>query len=385
MRITRRALLGSLALPAAAAAQPLISEGAPRPASGFRLATLSDGFQNPWSLAFLPDGAMLVTERAGRLRLVRDGQLDPRPIEGLPAIHVGGQAGLFEVTPHPGFARNRLLYLTHAQGTAQANRTRLIRAELDGHALRDVRPIFETDIAKPANSHFGGRLLFLPDGTLLLTIGDGGNPPNSLDGRLIRENAQDRSNHIGTVVRLNADGSVPLDNPFVNTQGVKPEIFSWGHRNPQGLAWDPIRNAIWSTEHGSFGGDELNRLEPGRNYGWPAVSHSVEYRGGAQIGSGRAAAGMTDPVMVWMTTAAPSGLALYNGTRFPAWRGDLFAGALRGNDVRRIRLDAAGRALGEESIEVGARVREVREGPDGYLYLLTDQAAGARLIRIEPA
>jgi glucose/arabinose dehydrogenase len=385
MRIMRRALLGSLALPAIATAQPLLSEGAPRVATGFRLSTLAEGFANPWSLAFLPDGTALVTERPGRLRRLRDGQLDPRPIEGLPPIHVGGQAGLFEVTPHPGFARNGLVYLTYAHGTAQANRTRLARAVLDGHALRELQPIFETDPAKPGNAHFGGRLLFLPDGTLLVSIGDGGNPPNSLDGRLIRENAQDLGNHLGKVIRLNPDGSVPPDNPFVNAPGRKPEIFSWGHRNIQGLAWDPFRNAIWSTEHGSSGGDELNRLEPGRNYGWPAVSHSVEYRGGAQIGSGRAAPGMADPVLVWMTTAAPSGLALYTGARFPDWRGDLFAGALRGNDVRRIRLDAAGRALGEESIPVGARVREVRQGPDGYLYLLTDQPAGARLMRIEPA
>lgn len=384
--LTRRALLGAaLAAPAAAIARPVLHEGTPAAATGYRLVTLAEGFQHPWSLGFLPDGTMLVTERPGRLRLLRDGQLDPRPIEGLPPIHVGGQAGLFEVMPHPGFAQNRLIYLAYAHGTQQANHLRLARAVLDGHALRDLRAIFETDIAKPGNAHFGGRLLFLPDGTLLVAIGDGGNPPNSLDGRLIRENAQDRANLLGKVVRLNPDGTVPPDNPFVNQPGIRPEIFTWGHRNIQGLAWDPIRNAIWATEHGSAAGDELNRLVAGRNYGWPAVSHSTEYRGGAQIGSGRSAPGMEDPVLVWMTTAAPSGLALYGGTRFPGWRGDLFAGALRGNDVRRIRLDAAGQVLGEESIAIGARVREVREGPDGALYVLTDQPSGARLIRIEPA
>lgn len=385
MPFARRALLATLLAPAIARAGTVLSEGAPPPASGYRLAVLAEGLAHPWSLAFLPDGAMLVTERPGRLRLLRDGALDPRPIEGLPPIHAGGQAGLFEVAPHPGFARNRLVYLTYAHGTQQANRTRLARAVLEGHALRDLRPIFETDPAKPGNAHFGGRLLFLPDGTLLLAIGDGGNPPTSLDGRLIRENAQDLRNHLGKVVRLNADGSVPADNPFRDRPGVRPEIFTSGHRNIQGLAWDPIRNAIWATEHGSAAGDELNRLEAGRNYGWPAVSHSREYRSGAQIGSGRSAPGMTDPVLAWMTTAAPSGLAVCTGGRHPGWRGDLFAGALRGGDVRRLRLDAAGRVLGEESIRIGARVREVREGPDGLLHVLTDEPAGARLIRIEPA
>jgi aldose sugar dehydrogenase len=386
MPATRRILLGAaLAMPIAARAEPRLSEGSPPQASGFRLATVVEGLQNPWSIAFLPDGSMLVTERPGRLRLVRDGQLDPRPIEGVPDVHAQGQGGLFEVMAHPGFARNRFIYLTYAHGDSRANRTRLARGVLEGNALRDVRPIFEVDRAKPGNAHFGGRLLFLPDGTLLLTVGDGGNPPNSLDGRLIRENAQDRSNHIGKIIRLNADGSVPNDNPFVNQPGVKPEIHSYGHRNPQGLAWDATRSVVWSTEHGSSGGDELNRVEAGRNYGWPAVSHSVEYRGGAQIGSGRAAPGFVDPTLVWMTTAAPSGLAVYTGDRFPAWRGDLFAGTLRGNDVRRIRLDAGGRVLGEESLRIGARVREVRQGPDGLLYLATDEAQGARVLRIEPA
>ncbi len=384
MHLTRRALLGTL-ISGAAAAEPVLSQGPVPPATGFRLATLAEGFANPWSLAFLADGSLLVTERPGRLRIIRDGRLDPRPIAGTPEVHVQGQGGLFEVTPHPGFAWNRVLYLTYAQGDARANQTRLARAVLDGTTLRDLQPIFETGLAKQGNAHFGGRLLFLPDGTLLMTIGDGGNPPNRLDGRLIRENAQDRATLLGKIIRLTAEGTVPADNPFVNQPGIRPEIFSWGHRNPQGLAWDPVRNAIWSTEHGSSGGDELNRLAPGQNYGWPAVSHSVEYSNGQQIGSGRTAPGMVDPVLAWMTTAAPSGLAVCTSDRIPGWRGDLFAGALRGSDVRRIRLDPAGRVLGEESIRIGARVRDVRQGPDGLLHVLTDEPSGARLIRIEPA
>jgi glucose/arabinose dehydrogenase len=371
-------------MPGAAASQPVLSEAAPPPVAGIRLVTVAEGLERPWGLAFLPDGAMLVTERPGRLRLVRDGQVDPRPIAGLPPVHAMGQGGLLDVVLHPGFAQNRLVYLTYAHGDSQANRTRLARGVLDGHALRDLQVLFEVNRDKPTSAHFGSRILFLPDGTLLLTIGDGGNPPNMLDGRFIRENAQDRSNHIGKTLRLNADGTVPRDNPFVGQAGMRPEIWTWGNRNSQGIAWDPIRNTVWANEHGSQAGDEVNRIERGRNYGWPAVSYSVEYRGGAQIGDGRSAPGMTDPVLVWMTTSAPSGLAVYGGDRFPGWRGDLFSGGLRSQDVRRIRLDAAGRVVGEERIPVGRRVRDVREGPDGYLYLLTDDAAGARIIRVEP-
>jgi glucose/arabinose dehydrogenase len=387
MRAIHMALLAaSLVLPGMGLAQTVLSDQPPPVAAGTRNVVVADGLAHPWGLAFLPDGSLLVTERPGRLRLVRDGQIDPRPIEGVPPVHAMGQGGLLDVVLHPDFARNRLVYLSYAHGDQQANRTRLARAVLDtqGHALRDLQVIFENNREKATGAHFGSRILFLPDGTLLLTIGDGGNPPNMLDGRLIRENAQDRSNHLGKIVRLNADGSVPADNPFVGQAGMRPEIWSWGNRNPQGLAWDPIRNTVWSTEHGSQAGDELNRIERGRNYGWPVVSHSVEYRGGAQIGGGRSAPGMTDPVLAWMVTAAPSGLAVYTGDRFPAWRGDLFAGALRGMDVRRIRLDPAGRVLGEESIRIGRRVRDVRQGPDGFLYVLTDEPAGARIIRIEP-
>jgi glucose/arabinose dehydrogenase len=385
----KRSLFAALAaglLSGAALAEPLVSKDPPPAATGVRLAVVAEGLSNPWGLAFLPDGGMLVTERRGQLRLVRDGQIDPRPIAGVPTVHAMGQGGLLDIALHPDFARNRLVYLSHAEGTAQANRTRLVRATYDAeaHALRDPRTVFEVARDKPGNAHFGSRILFLPDGTLLLSIGDGGNPPNALDGRLIRENAQDRSSHLGKVLRLAADGSVPPDNPFLGQPGIRPEIFTWGHRNNQGLAWDPIRNTIWANEHGSMAGDEVNRLERGRNYGWPAVSYSVEYRGGAQIGSGRSAPGMADPAVVWLTTTAPSGLVVYTGDRFPSWRGDLFSGGLRSMDVRRIRLDQAGQVVGEERIPVGRRVRDVRQGPDGALYLLTDEPAGARIIRVEP-
>jgi glucose/arabinose dehydrogenase len=385
MRAMRGVLLcAGLLLGSAAQAQPVLSEARPPEVSGVRLVTVAEGLERPWGIAFLPDGSILVTERPGRLRIIRDGVLDPKPIAGVPEVHAQGQGGLLDVALHPDFARNRMIYLSYAHGTAQANRTRLASAVLDGTTLRDLRVLFEVNREKPANAHFGSRILFLPDGTLLLTIGDGGNPPNTLDGRLIRENAQDLSNHLGKILRLNADGSVPADNPYAGRADARAEIWTVGNRNSQGIAWDPIRNTVWANEHGSSGGDELNRIERGRNYGWPVASHSLEYRGGAQIGVGRSAPGTTDPVLVWMTTSAPSGLAVYTGERFPAWRGDLFSGGLRGQDVRRIRLDPAGRVLGEEAIPVGRRVRDVRQGSDGLLYLLTDEPSGARIIRVEP-
>jgi glucose/arabinose dehydrogenase len=390
MRVIGALLLaGSLGLAASwvspAVAQPVLSEARPTAAAGIRLATVAQGLDRPWALAFLPDGGILVTERAGRLRLVRDGALDQRPIAGVPEVHAQGQGGLLDIALHPDFARNRTIFLSYAHGTAQANRTRIARAVYDAeaHALRDLRVIFEVNREKQSNQHFGSRLLVLPDGTLLATIGDGGNPPASLDGRFIRENAQDLSNHIGSVVRIAEDGGVPPGNPFIGRADARPEIWSYGHRNAQGIAWDPIRRIIWSNEHGSRFGDELNRLEPGRNYGWPAVSYSVEYRGGAQIGAGRRAPGMVDPVLAWLSAHAPSGLAVYTGDRFPAWRGDLFSGGLQSRDVRRIRLDAEGRVVGEETIEVGRRIRDVRQGPDGFLYLLTDENPGL-ILRVEP-
>jgi glucose/arabinose dehydrogenase len=368
-----------------ASAQPVLSEARPAAIQGLQLVAVAKGLDRPWALAFLPDGGMLVTERPGRLRLVRDGALDPRPVGGVPDVHAQGQGGLLDIALHPDFARNRTLFMTYAHGTAQANRTRIARAVFDAeaHALRDLRVIFEVNRDKPGNQHFGSRLLVLPDGTLLATIGDGGNPPTSLDGRLIRENAQDLSNHIGSVVRIAEDGGIPRDNPFIGRADARPEIWSYGHRNAQGLAWDPIRRIVWSNEHGSRFGDELNRLEPGRNLGWPVASHSAEYRGGAQVGAGRSLPGMVDPVLAWLSAHAPSGLAVYTGDRFPAWRGDLFSGGLQSRDVRRIRLDPQGRVVGEEAIEVGRRIRDVRQGPDGFLYLLTDENPGL-ILRVEP-
>lgn len=350
-------------------------------AQGFRQTTLIEGLERPWSMAWLPDGAMLITEKAGQLRIVRNGKLDPTPIAGVPEVLSDGQAGLMDVSLHPRFAENRLIYLTYSHGTIDANRTRLARATFDGKALRDLRVIFEVSQTKSGGQHFGSRIVWLPDGTMLLAIGDGGNPPVQLEGDLIRKQAQNLRSRLGKIVRLNDDGSVPRDNPFAG-KNADPAIWSYGHRNIQGLAFDPTTRRVWATEHGSQGGDELNLAQAGQNYGWPLVTHSKEYSGG-EISQERSRPGLIDPKTVWTPAIAPSGLAFYSSDRVPAWTGNLFAGGLVSQDVRRIQLDAAGNVQSQQEIEIGQRVRDVRQGPDGLLYVLTDDANG-RLIRLEP-
>ncbi len=286
-----------------------------------------------------------------------------------------------DIALHPKFAQNRWIYLTYAHGTPDANRTRLARARFDGKALQDVEVIFEVNQSKSGTQHFGSRLLWLPDGTLLLAIGDGGNPPVALDGQLIRQQAQNRRSRLGKVVRLKDDGSIPPDNPFVGQADTDPAIWSYGHRNIQGLAFDPIAQRIWSTEHGSRGGDELNLLQAGKNFGWPLVTHSREYFG-PEITLERSRPGMVDPKVVWTPALAPSGLVVYTGDRVPAWRGNLFAGGLASQRVQRIVVDAQGAVVSQQEIPIGARVRDVRQGPDGWVYLLTDEADG-KLMRLE--
>jgi glucose/arabinose dehydrogenase len=333
-------------------------------------------------MAWLPDGTMLVTEKAGRLRLVRNGVLEPTPITGVPGVMSSGQGGLMDVSLHPKFAENRFIYLTYSHGTDSANRTRLARATFDGKTLQNLRVIFEVSQVKSGGQHFGSRILWLPDGTMLVAIGDGGNPPVQLDGDLIRKQAQNLRSRLGKIVRLNDDGSVPRNNPMATNAKSDPTVWSYGHRNIQGLAFDPATKRVWATEHGARGGDELNLAEAGKNYGWPLATHSQEYFGG-EISSERSRPGMVDPKVVWTPATAPSGLAFYNGDRFPRWQGNLFAGGLVSQDVRRIDLDAAGTVRGQEVIRIGQRVRDVRQGPDGLLYILTDESDG-RLIRLEP-
>lgn len=348
----------------------------------FQNALVLEGLEHPWGMTWLPDGSMLVTERPGRLRIAREGVLDPTPIPGVPDVFAENQGGLLDIVRHPRFDENRLVYFTYAHGTTSANRTRIARATFDGTALRDWQVIFEVSQAKPRGQHFGSRLAWLPDGTLLASIGDGGNPPIELDGQFIRQQAQNLGSHLGKVIRLNDDGTIPADNPFVADANAESEVWSYGHRNIQGLTVDSTTNRVWATEHGARGGDEVNLIVGGENYGWPLATHSREYSGGL-ISPEQSLPGMIDPKVIWTPSIAPSGLAVYTGDRFPEWQGDLFAGGLVSQDIRHIELDAAGNVVGETSISIGQRVRDVQQGPDGLLYVLTDEPNG-QLIRLEP-
>ncbi|WP_035990283.1 PQQ-dependent sugar dehydrogenase [Leptolyngbya sp. KIOST-1] len=368
--------------------QPTVAQPAPETAQvpvvdSVEPVTLLEGLEHPWAMAWLPDGDLLITERPGRLRRVSNGELDPTPIAGVPDVLTVGQGGLLDIALHPQFEDNRWVYFTYAAGTQQANRTQVARARLEGNTLTDWEVIFAVNQDKSGGQHFGSRLLWLPDGTLLVAIGDGGNPPLEVAGDLARNQAQDPQNHLGAVVRLNDDGSVPADNPLLNRSDADPLTWSYGHRNIQGLALDPETGEIWSTEHGARGGDELNLLEPGANFGWPVVTFSEEYSGGP-ISDQTSRPDMVDPVTYWTPATAPSGLAVYRGDRYPQWQGHLFAGGLVSQDVRRLEVDASGSLVNETPISIGQRVRDVRQGPDGFLYVLTD-AANGQLIRLEPS
>lgn len=344
---------------------------------------LAPGLEHPWSLAFLPNGDMLVTERPGRLRLVRGGQLVQQPIEGVPQVLAVNQGGLMDVEIHPDFGQNQFVYFTYSSGTPEANRTVLARGRLDGMQLRDVQELFRADPDKPGDEHFGSVLLWLPDGTLLMSVGDGGNPPLQVGGTLARENGQRLDRHLGKILRLDANGKPPRDNPFVGREGVRPEIYSYGHRNIQGLARERRSGRVWATEHGPFGGDEVNLITPGGNYGWPRASTGLDYTTKERVTPNDSLPSMIDPKFTWSPSKAPSGLAFYTGDRFGAWRGDLFSGGLVTQAVHRLKLDGEN-VTGEEKLAIGRRVREVVQGPDGLLYVLTDHDDG-ELLRIEPA
>jgi aldose sugar dehydrogenase len=357
----------------------VLSAVAQTSSSNIKKTVVARGLEHPWSMAWLPDGAILITERPGRLRILRNGILDPKPIAEFKEALVAGQAGLMEVSLHPQFSTNRLIYFTYSAGTTQANRTVLMRAKFDGKTLSNRRVIFEVSPIKSGTQHFGSRLTWLPDGTLLMAIGDGGNPPLQLQGDLIRKQAQNLKSYLGKIVRLNDDGSIPK-NPFGNA--ANPAIWTYGHRNIQGLTIDSARNRVWSTEHGSKGGDELNLIEGGKNYGWPLVTFSKEYTGG-EISKETTRAGLTDPKLQWTPSIAPSGLVVYRNSKFPNWQGNIFAGGLVSQNVVRITVDNQGKVLNQQPIEIGQRVRDVRQGKDGFLYVLTDEDNG-ELIRLEP-
>lgn len=364
---------------------PVIPTGKVPRATGWEVVTVLDQLAYPWSLAWLSSGEALITEKAGRIRVIRNGALTPAPLAGLTEFFAGERVTLMDVSLHPRFAENRWIYFTYGAGTHDANSTRIGRGRLseDLATLTDLTVIHTVSPLKPSFLHFGSRLLWLPDGTLLLALGDGGNPPVRLNGELMREQAQKLDSQIGKILRLWDDGTVPTDNPFLGRTGVDPFIWTYGHRNIQGLARDPASGRIWANEHGSRGGDELNLLAPGGNYGWPRATYSIEYTFGT-ISRATSLPGMVDPLVVWTPAQAPSGLLFYTGDKFPQWRGDLFSGALKRKEVRRIDLDDGGRVIGQQSIPIGDRVRDVRQGPDGFIYVLTDQENG-RLLRLQPA
>ena len=341
----------------------------------FRVVTLTQGLQHPWSLAFLPDGRLLITERAGRLRIVqKDFTLDPKPISGLPKIIAGGQGGLFDVVLHPQYSQNGWIYFAYSEAGKGGWGTALARGKLVGHQMTDVQVLFSMEPKTRSNQHFGGRIVFDEAGYMYLTLGD--------RGEMAR--AQLLGDHAGSIIRLHDDGRVPKDNPFVNTAEAKPEKFTLGNRNVQGVAIHPKTGEVWTHEHGPQGGDEINIIKPARNYGWPIITHGVNYGTGTKIGEGTAKAGLEQPLYVWVPSIAPSGMAFYKGNAFTNWNNNLFIGALRAETLVRIEL-SGDKVVHEERLLKGSigRIRDVRLGPDQFIYLLTDERAGG-LYRLEP-
>jgi glucose/arabinose dehydrogenase len=340
----------------------------------FRLTTIAQGLEHPWGMAFLPGGGILVTERPGRLRLIEQGRLVAEPIAGLPAIDAEGQGGLLDLALHPRYAENGWLYLAFSARGAGGLGTEVVRGRLQGMRLTAIEPLFKVAKKSRGGRHFGSRLLFDNAGYLYITLGERG------DG----ERAQRLDDHAGSLIRLHDDGRIPHDNPFVGKVGARPEIFSYGHRNPQGLALHPQTGEVWSHEHGPQGGDEINIIRPGHNYGWPVITYGVNYGWGTKIGEGTHKEGMAQPHHYWVPSIAPSGMTFYNGDKFPHWRGNLFVGALKSQLLVRLELEGE-RVVREERLLTGevGRIRDVRQGPDGYLYLLTDEQKG-KLLRLEP-
>jgi len=356
-----------------------------------RVTVVAKGLDHPWGMAFLPEGGMLVTERPGRLRVIRNGSLDPAPIAGTPAVRAALLGGLLDIALHPKFSENRLLYLAYSKpGADEPARatTAVARARWDGGpALADVTDIFVADAYHggrgaprgccgqgPADGSYGSRLAFDRNGFLYVTLGD----------RNYGEKSQDPASHIGKIVRLRDDGSVPPDNPFVGKEGYKPEIFSLGHRNPLGLTVHPVTGELWSTEFGPRGGDELNRIQAGKNYGWIVVTEGTHYNGVAAEKGKNNAPGMEDPVLFWVPSINPGNLIFYEGDKFPGWKGNMLMAAMS-RSVVRAAFDADGKPVSQERMltELKQRFRDIRLGPDGFIYLLTDETAGA-VLRIEP-
>lgn len=339
-----------------------------------RLVPFASGLQSPWSIAFLPDGRLLVTERDGRLRAIDAAGRVGSPISGVPEVAARGQGGLLDVALDPNFAQNRLIYLSYAEPRPEGAATAVARARLsdDLTRLTDVDVIFRQQPAVSGGNHFGSRLVFAPDGMLFVTLGDRFN---------YMDRAQDLSTTLGKVVRIAPDGSTPADNPFVDKDGARPEIWSYGHRNVQAGVIEPATGRLWTVEHGPRGGDEVNRPEAGKNYGWPVIGYGRHYSG-AKIGVGTAKDGMEQPLFYWDPSIAPSGAAFYSGDALPNWRGQLFVGALAGQSLVMVKV-RDGAVIGEERLPMGKRIRDVRMGPDGALWLVAENTG--EILRVVPA
>lgn len=353
---------------------------APAPAqpTGARAESVATGLVHPWGMSFLPNGDMLVTERPGRVRYIEKGGGASGPLKGAPEVIAGGQGGMLDIAVAPDFATTREVYVTFSEerGSYEAG-TSVARLKLEGRGstarFTDQKIIFRQQPAYSSGRHFGSRIVFAPDGKLLVTLGDRGN----------REQAQNLKQLIGKVVRLNRDGTIPADNPFVGKSGARPEIWSYGHRNQQAAAIHPATGALWTVEHGARGGDELNIPEAGKNYGWPVISYGTHYSG-QKIGVGRSKEGMEQPAYYWDPSIAPSGMAFYTGNRHPQWRGNLFVGALKFRQIRRLVLEGD-EVVAEEGLlkNLQHRIRAIRQSPDGHLYFLTDSRRG-QVMRLLP-
>jgi len=368
------AISASVAAPAVARAQGILNSAQNSTKAAYRLVTLTRGLEQPWGMAFLPDGRMLITERPGRLRVFADGKLEAAPLTGVPKVQTGGQAGLLDICLHPAFASNRIVYLSYIAGNDRQSVTSVARAELGENGLTNVKTIFEAQPGASGQYNLGSRIVFDREGLMYVSVGD----------RFQPKRAQDLGDLAGKIVRLKDDGTVPADNPFVNRKGARPEIFTWGNRNPQGLAMHPVTGRIWEVEHGPKGGDELNILKAGANYGWPLATHGINYDG-SKITDHTSLPGMEDPLRWWVPSISPCGLTFYTGDKFPGWRESIFTGALSNKALFRIEVDGE-RYVGEERLLVDRLpfIRDVRQGPDGFLYLVTEADDGG-LYRLEPA
>lgn len=362
-------ILGLLAVPALAQSSPPIRTQD----ATVRIVPVASGLENPWGMAFLPDGRILVTERSGRMRVVTGGQVSA-PLGNVPQVFDSGQGGLLDVTLDPGFASNRILYFTYAEPGEGGASTALASAIFAENRLENVRLLFRQQPKVSGGLHFGSRIVVGPDDKLWLGVGE----------RYRRDEAQNLNVHLGKVLRLNKDGSVPADNPFVGRSDARPEIWSYGHRNIQGMARHPQTGIVWLHEHGAQGGDEINIPERGKNYGWPVITHGIDYSG-AKIGIGTAAPGMEQPLLHWTPSIAPSGMAFYTGRKIPGWTGNLFVGSLKFGTLHRVVLDGT-RVVKQEQMlkQIDDNIRDVRDGSDGFLYIATDSPRG-RILRIEAA